>query len=68
MPLGYEDYFYGDGIVVIEWAEKILDILPEETLFVRLRYLDEERREIEIEGFRRRLDGIEDALKEGGFF
>ncbi|HRR40580.1 MAG TPA: tRNA (adenosine(37)-N6)-threonylcarbamoyltransferase complex ATPase subunit type 1 TsaE [Syntrophales bacterium] len=68
LPLGYEDYFYGDGIVVIEWAEKILDILPEETLFVRLRYLDEERREIEIEGFRRRVDGIEDALKEGGFF
>lgn len=27
--IGYEEYVYGDGISVIEWAELIEDILPE---------------------------------------
>ncbi|WP_035779665.1 tRNA (adenosine(37)-N6)-threonylcarbamoyltransferase complex ATPase subunit type 1 TsaE [Butyrivibrio sp. MC2013] len=28
--IGYEDYFYGDGVCLIEWANLIEDILPEE--------------------------------------
>ena len=56
--MGYEEYFYGDGITVIEWAEKIKDILPEdeERLNIRLRYIDENKREIKISG---RTDEIE---------
>lgn len=27
--LGYEDYFYGSGLVLIEWANLITEILPE---------------------------------------
>ena len=27
--IGYEDYFYGDGVCLIEWANLIEDILPE---------------------------------------
>ena len=27
--IGYEEYVYGDGITIIEWAEKISDILPQ---------------------------------------
>lgn len=27
--IGYEDYFYGDGICLIEWANLITEILPE---------------------------------------
>lgn len=27
--IGYEDYFYGDGLTMIEWANLIRDILPE---------------------------------------
>ncbi len=26
--IGYEDYFYGDGLCMIEWANLIEDILP----------------------------------------
>ncbi len=26
--IGYEDYFYGDGVCMIEWADLIEDILP----------------------------------------
>lgn len=27
--IGYEDYFYGTGVCLIEWAELIQEILPE---------------------------------------
>lgn len=27
--IGYEDYFYGDGVCLIEWAQLIEEILPE---------------------------------------
>lgn len=27
--IGYEDYFYGDGVCLIEWANLIEEILPE---------------------------------------
>lgn len=27
--IGYEDYFYGDGLCMIEWANLIEEILPE---------------------------------------
>ena len=26
--IGYEDYFYGDGVCLIEWAEFIKELLP----------------------------------------
>ena len=26
--IGYEDYFYGDGVSIVEWSEKIEELLP----------------------------------------
>ena len=37
--LGYEEYFYGDGVTAIEWPERIEDLLPKEHLRVELRHL-----------------------------
>ncbi len=34
--IGYEEYVYGDGISVIEWAELIEDILPDERYSVTI--------------------------------
>ena len=65
--LGYEEYFRGNSVLVIEWAEKIMDILPGETLFVSLAYLDENKREIDIYGGINRIALISVALKKGGF-
>jgi len=42
----YDEYFYGDGVSVVEWADKIIDRLPPHRIEVRLKVLDEERREI----------------------
>jgi tRNA threonylcarbamoyladenosine biosynthesis protein TsaE len=34
--LGYDDYFYGDGVSIIEWPEVIADILPAERLEIHI--------------------------------
>lgn len=43
-----EDYFTKNGIVVIEWAETIKDILPEERLDIKFKILDENKRLLQI--------------------
>lgn len=34
--IGYEDYFYGEGVCLIEWSERIRELLPERVLRVRM--------------------------------
>ncbi|MGD0279194.1 MAG: tRNA (adenosine(37)-N6)-threonylcarbamoyltransferase complex ATPase subunit type 1 TsaE [Smithella sp.] len=53
--LGYEEYFSGKGIVVIEWAEKIAQLLPPDALCINFEYLDENKRRIMIQGPEKRL-------------
>ena len=54
--LGYEEYFYGDGICVVEWADIIEELLPEDAVIIRIeRGADEEEREYRIESEDRKL-------------
>jgi tRNA threonylcarbamoyladenosine biosynthesis protein TsaE len=46
--VGYKDYFYGDGVTVIEWADKIRELLPDDYLDIRLSVTGEKQREIEL--------------------
>ena len=32
--VGFDDYIYGEGVCLIEWANRIEEILPEETIYV----------------------------------
>ena len=48
--LGMEEYLGGDGIAVVEWAEKCPEALPEKTIRIRLEATGEEERRIEIGG------------------
>jgi tRNA threonylcarbamoyladenosine biosynthesis protein TsaE len=64
--MGYEEYFEGGGIVVIEWAEKIRDILPAKTLFISMRYIDENTREMILEGPGEKIRKLEQLLDSGG--
>lgn len=34
--IGYEDYFYGDGVCLIEWANLIEELLPERYVEIRI--------------------------------
>ena len=33
---GYEDYFYGDGICLVEWANLVEEIMPKETKWITI--------------------------------
>lgn len=34
--LGYEDYFFGEGVCLIEWAELIEEIIPEDAIPIKI--------------------------------
>ena len=46
LMLGLTDYFNGDNICIIEWAENIEDVLPENVKKVEIQKIDENTRRI----------------------
>lgn len=38
LDIGAEDYLYGKGLCVIEWADIVEDVLPENRLTLRIEY------------------------------
>jgi tRNA threonylcarbamoyladenosine biosynthesis protein TsaE len=36
LEIGYEDYFYSGNYCLLEWPEKIVNLLPEETVHVNI--------------------------------
>ena len=49
VDLGLEEMLHGDGVTVIEWADKLLPLLPARTIRVHLAGLGDEPREITID-------------------
>ena len=41
VEIGYEEYFFGVGVTVIEWADRIAELLPEHAIRIRLGYTDD---------------------------
>lgn len=56
--LGFEEYFYSGGVTVIEWAQKLEGSLLKEHLSIEISMLDNDKREIKIEGFGKRYKNI----------
>ncbi|MCM3742373.1 tRNA (adenosine(37)-N6)-threonylcarbamoyltransferase complex ATPase subunit type 1 TsaE [Oceanobacillus luteolus] len=46
--IGFSEYFDGEGVSVVEWAQFIEEYLPEERLEVTIRSIDEQTRKIEF--------------------
>ena len=36
--LGYEEYFFGEGVCIVEWADKIEELMPENTKTIKISY------------------------------
>ena len=49
VDLGLLDLMGGDGVTLVEWADKAEPLLPADALMVRIRGLGEEPRHIEVE-------------------
>lgn len=62
--LGYEEYFYSDGVTLIEWANLIEAILPQKRLDIKIKRGNEvDKREIVIQGIGARYEEIIEELK-----
>ncbi len=47
--LGLDEYLYGRGVSIVEWADNAMDGLPQEHLLIVIEYLDEKRRRLRFE-------------------
>ena len=48
--LGLDDYFFGDGVSVIEWADRFAEFIPEQARWIRFEIESENHRVIIFEG------------------
>jgi tRNA threonylcarbamoyladenosine biosynthesis protein TsaE len=47
--IGIEEMLYNGGICFIEWPEKIANLLPDNTIWVYIRKLDDNSRTLTVE-------------------
>lgn len=48
LEIGAEEYFYGDGICVIEWPERIESLIPPEAIWITIEAPDKNTRKFVI--------------------
>ena len=60
--VGIEDYYKKNGIVVIEWANTIKDILPKERLEIKFSVVDENKRVLIIKPFGEKYEDLCEAV------
>jgi tRNA threonylcarbamoyladenosine biosynthesis protein TsaE len=48
IEIGYDDYLSRDGVVVIEWGDKAIEVLPEQYYRVEFGIVSEGERDIDI--------------------
>ena len=58
LNLGPEEYFESNGIVLIEWAEKVAECLPDERIDVLVEVVSETSREFRFTAIGKRYEGV----------
>lgn len=56
--LGWDEYFYGDGVTLVEWAQRIEPLLPEDTIWIRIQIQEGDQREIHLMSSSERVNPI----------
>lgn len=60
--IGIEEYFNKGGVVVIEWADTIKDILPKERLDIKFKVLDENKRMLILKPYGTKYEELCEAV------
>ena len=55
-----------NSIVALEWAEKMGDLMPQKRIEIRLKYLNNQQREISIKRYENQIDKAVKVLNQGG--
>ena len=58
VDLGLEEMLHGEGVTIVEWADKLLPLLPPRTVTVTIAGLGDEPRQIELAGPAEVLAGV----------
>jgi len=61
--LGLDDYLYGQGVSVVEWAEKGLRLLPAEHLLIEMSNISENKRRLKLKARGKRYRELLGKLK-----
>lgn len=61
--LGFEEYFYLDGLTVIEWSKRAPEILPEERMSLDIGFHEDQSRTVTLQ-YAARYDEIVEAIKQ----
>ncbi len=64
--IGYEEYYYGSGITVVEWGNLFPNYLPDDRLDIVIERLGEQERKIEMTGIGTRGTQIVNELRRSG--
>jgi tRNA threonylcarbamoyladenosine biosynthesis protein TsaE len=63
VALGVDEYFSGDGVCLVEWADRVEAALPAEHLRITIVVTGETSREMRVEGRDARYDAIVASLQ-----
>ncbi len=64
LDLGAEEYFHGDGVCIVEWADRVEATLPAEHLRIEIAVLNANERRFELTGQgARHVDLVKQALR-----
>jgi len=63
--IGLDDYLYGHGLCVVEWADKAFDILPTQNLLIKIDFLGDNERRLEITTHGQRYTEMLTYFKQG---
>ncbi|MDD2927499.1 MAG: tRNA (adenosine(37)-N6)-threonylcarbamoyltransferase complex ATPase subunit type 1 TsaE [Candidatus Omnitrophica bacterium] len=61
--VGYEEYFYDEGVAVIEWAQNLDYLMPKEYLMVELSYRGKNKRMLKFSASAARYKKIIQGIK-----
>lgn len=64
LGIGYEEYLFGDGITVIEWADRLGSLMPAEFLKIDLKLLNNSHRSVKLTAFGRRYKELVKKIHE----
>lgn len=62
--LGLDEYFYLDGLTVIEWSTRALEMLPEERLILSIVQNDDFSRTVTLKGTKRYAEMMQHISRE----
>ncbi len=67
LGLGLEEYLYDEGICAVEWADRIPEAMPEESLTIELAFLSETKRVVRMAPAGERYIALVEAFKRSAF-